>query len=474
MKIPNSLHGKITLGYVLVGGVFVALLVNALFQFRALEVELGRQRAVVDFYDAVRDARRLEKNFLLYQKTADIVEAIERAKSAKVAFEHIPEPLRRDHGEAADADNVTQYPALLERLMATTGDGAPPGSLLREAFATGSALIHLGERLDNAVEKRVASAVQRHDADLQTAIWAALALAALAGILVTRSVVRPLREIEASLRKVAKGEVARLEGPEAEAEVASLTRSINDTLQEVTDRQTSQARSSRLMALGTMLSGVAHELNNPLSNISSSCQILEEEWQELPEPQVQKLLSQIDGQVLRAQHIVATLLDFSGSRSLQRRPEGLRELVEDSSRMLAGQISPGIALAIEVPAELRIDVDRRRFQQVLINMIKNAADATTDHGKVFISAWREDFPEGPGVTLEIADDGAGIPDDQLGHVFDPFYTTKAVGKGTGLGLFVAHEIISQHGGKLSVDSRLNEGTQFWIHIPDAPAGDTHG
>lgn len=466
IKTFRSLHAKIILGYCLVGGALVALLVNALFQFRTLEMELAKQHDVVVFYDAARHARRLEKNFLLYRKPADIAEAIEQANLARESFRRIPTDNLPDGGDNGAA-SVDAYPGLLVRLM-DSGDGnlAPP--LLQEAYAAGAAVIQLGERLDQAAQKRVDLAVQRHDANLVNAIWAALALATVAGIVVTRRVVRPLREIEQDLKKVAKGEAARIAGHEAEAEVASLSRSINDTLQEVTDRQTVQARSSRLMALGTMLSGVAHELNNPLSNISSSCQILAEEWGELPDPQIERLLGQIDSQVLRAQHIVATLLDFSGNRALQRRPENALALVQESLALLAGQLSPSIRIAIDINAGLPIDVDRLRFQQVLVNMIGNAAAATHADGSIRIAAWREEFPEGRGTTLEIEDDGEGIATEHLRQVFDPFYTTKAVGKGTGLGLFIAHEIITQHGGKVSLDSQAGEGARFWIHIPDRP------
>jgi len=466
MKAFRSLHAKIILGYCVVGGLFVALVVNALFQFRLLEKELAKQQEVVVFYDAVRHARRLEKNFLLYQKAADLNEAAEQANIASATFERIPSSTLLGDSSDSGLESVALYPQLLVKLMNSPNEPLPSQELLREAYAAGSALLKLGERLDIAAQKKVKQAIQQHDADLLNTIWAALALAIVTGIIVTRSVVRPLREIEHDLKKVATGEVERVDGHEAGAEVESLTRSINDTLQELEVRQTTLARSSRLMALGTMLSGVAHELNNPLSNISSSCQILEEEWQELPDQQVQRLLVQIDSQVLRAQHIVATLLDFSGSRALRRSRQNVRDLVQESLTLLGNQLSPEIRVTLEIDEATWIIADRLRFQQVLVNMIKNAAEATLSAGTVRIAAWREELPEGRGTTMEIEDDGEGIPAEHLKQVFDPFYTTKAVGKGTGLGLFVAHEIIVQHGGVVFVESQSGHGARFWLHVPD--------
>lgn len=466
MKAFHSLHAKIVFGYCAVGGLFVALVINALFQFRLLEKELVKQQEVVAFYDAVRHARRLEKNFLLYQKAADINEAVEQANLAQSTFERIPTSTLLADNSDSGLGSVALYPQLLSKLMSNQGEQPPSQELLQEAYAAGSALLKLGERLDISAQKRVKQAIQQHDTDLINAIWSALALAIVAGILVTRSVVRPLREIEDDLKKVAKGEVERVDGHEAGTEVESLTRSINDTLQELELRQTTVARSSRLMALGTMLSGVAHELNNPLSNISSSCQILEEEWQQLPAQQVQQLLLQIDGQVLRAQHIVAALLDFSGNRTIRRNRQNVRDLVQESVTLLGSQLSPEIRVILEIDGSTWINVDRIRFQQVLVNMIKNAAEAIHAAGTIRIAAWREEFPEGTGTTLEIEDDGEGIAAEHLKQVFDPFYTTKTVGKGTGLGLFVAHEIIVQHGAMVSVESQPGRGTRFWIHIPD--------
>lgn len=467
MKPLRSLHAKILFGYCVVGGLFIVLVANALVQFRGLEGELARQQQVVAFYDAARHARRLEKNFLLYLKISDLTEALERINDALDALGGIRAGGGWINVGGAEVESVTHYRDLMLELQAHSRDEEMPQALLDKVYVAGAAVLKLGEKLDDAARNRVADAVSRHDAALLNTIWAALALALVTGVLVTRSVIRPLRAIELDLQRVAKGEMGRVDGQEAGGEVEFLTRSINDTIQEIELRQNSQARSSRLMALGTMLSGVAHELNNPLSNISSSCQILQEEWDELPDPEARQLLEQIDGQVLRAQRIVSTLLDFAGSRALQRRREDVRSLVEESLYLVGNEIGRPVTATVDISGDAGIDVDRLRFQQVLVNMIKNAAEAMAPGGTLSIRAWREDFPEGRGTTMEIEDEGQGIPPEALNRIFDPFYTTKPVGKGTGLGLSVAHEIVTQHGGALSVESHPGAGTRFWIHIPDS-------
>src|SRR5574343_914080 len=465
MKPFRSLHSKILLGYSAVSVLFVVLVASALVQFRVLKDELVRQEEVTTFYDELRDARRLEKNFLLYRKLSDLEAAVAQGEAARQAFERV-RGLPVALGEE-DQNLVGLYIERLLSLKAGAENDALTQVQIDEAFRTGSKALRLGDRLKQDAQEKVSAAFRRHDTYLVRTIWASLALGLIAGLLVTRSVIRPLREIETSLRRVARGEVGRIDGRDTGDEVESLAQSINDTLQELEIRQAGVARSSRLVALGTMLSGVAHELNNPLSNISSSCQILQEEWQELPDRQARVLLGQIDDQVMRSQRIVSSLLNFARTSTLNIASERVLRLVNESLDLLRHDIPPGVAVNVDIDPQLIMDVDRMRFQQVLIHLVKNALDALSGEGRIIVRAWREAFPEGLGTTLEIEDSGQGIPGDVLPRIFDPFFTTKRVGQGTGLGLFVTHEIVSLHGGVISAESPPEGGARLWMHIPDA-------
>lgn len=179
-----------------------------------------------------------------------------------------------------------------------------------------------------------------------------------------------------------------------------------------------------------------------------------------------QLLGQIDHQVLRAQRIVSTLLDFSGSRSLKKLNENLYELVEEAISSLRHQINQVIKAEIEIAGALEIYVDRMRFQQVLLNIIKNAVEAAPPGSTVGIRAWPEVVSARSGVVLEIFDNGCGLPPEHLNRIFDPFFTTKSEGQGTGLGLSVAYEIVVQHGGTLSANALPEGGLCLRIQIPD--------
>ncbi|MDQ5917787.1 MAG: two-component system, NtrC family, sensor kinase [Pseudomonadota bacterium] len=466
----QSLHAKILLGYCLVGLLFVALVVSSLINFRRLETKIAEQQHVADFHDEVRYARRMEKNYLLYRKNGDLAEAIERANNAVGLIKLLPPQLSDTEVQADANEMLERYRELLIEMANADRHGKVSAEVMDELLITGSRMLSLGEKLDAEALDLLSEAVQTHHRNLRWTILAAIALALAAGVLVTRSVVKPLRTIETSLSRVATGETGRLDHTSSDIEVGSLTDAINRTLTELGERQKAITRSSRLVALGTMLSGVAHELNNPLSNISTSCQILLEEQDDMPPDIRHDLLTQIDGEVLRAQRIVSTLLDFARERQYERVQTPLRQLVEEVLQLTRSLTPPDAIILDDVPEGLQIDVDRQRFQQVLINLLQNAAGVIGSGGQIRISARRELRPEGEGTIIAVVDNGPGIAPENLPRIFDPFFSTKPVGKGTGLGLFIVHEIVGQHGGTVSVESEPGQGCRFSVHIPDSNSG----
>lgn len=458
----HSLHAKILFGYCLLGLLFVALIVSALLQFRKLETKVNEQQSVADFHDEIRYSRRMEKNYLLYRKNGDLAESIERANNALGLIKQLPPRLSDSEVQVDATELLERYRALLIEMANADRFGKVSSEVTDELLITGSRLLSIGEKLDSEARDLLEDAVAKHHRNLQYTILAAILLAIAAGVLVTRSVVKPLRTIETSLGRVATGETGRLDQTADDLEVGSLTQAINRTLSELDERQKVITRSSRLVALGTMLSGVAHELNNPLSNISTSCQILLEEHDDLPPEMCHDLLAQIDGEVLRAQRIVSTLLDFAREKQYDRHPTPARQLVDEVLQLTRSLTPPDATITTDIGEDLLIDVDRQRFQQVLINLLQNAADVVGPGGRIHIDARRENN----GTRISVADNGPGIAPEDLPRIFDPFFSTKAVGKGTGLGLFIVHEIIGQHGGTISVDSQPGQGTRFSIHIPD--------
>jgi signal transduction histidine kinase len=222
---------------------------------------------------------------------------------------------------------------------------------------------------------------------------------------------------------------------------------------------------------------VAHELNNPVSNIWSSCQLLQDDATLSAEQR--ELLQQIDEQCVRARNIIRSLLDFGRDRPFARENVVLVDLVEQTLRFLKGERPSALTVSVDVPAELAVPADRQRLQQALLNLIRNAIDASAEHIAVSARKHSEaprtdddsvaaDCPDAPWLEILVRDDGHGIPPDVLPRIFDPFFTTKEVGRGMGIGLFIAYQIIEEHDGCIGVQSRPGEGTRFAVRLP-APA-----
>jgi signal transduction histidine kinase len=289
-----------------------------------------------------------------------------------------------------------------------------------------------------------------------------LTIAALLG----RKVVNSLKLLEGYTKRISQGDFVEVAVGEGEQEIRSLLTAFNRMTKELQMRQHQLVQSEKLAALGTLLSGVAHELNNPLSNISTSAQILREEIEEDNVEFKKSLIGQIEVQSDKARDIVRTLLEFSRIKEFRKEKLLLGKLVEETILLIRGHAPSEVVISVDIPEDIFIIVDKQRMQQVLLNLIKNGIDAVQGHGHIWISALCTGCGTGlDEVEILIEDDGPGIDAEHVKRIFDPFFTTKDVGKGSGLGLFIVHDIIEWHGGSISVESRPGLGTTFIIWLP---------
>jgi len=227
--------------------------------------------------------------------------------------------------------------------------------------------------------------------------------------------------------------------------------------------QLSQAE--KLAALGQTMSGVAHELNNPLATILACAERLSN--RRLDE-QTKRDLEAIHNAAERAARIVRNLQTFVRKRHTTRTTVDLNEVVRETLAIRAyEQRAANVVILEALAAGLPpIFADPHQIQQILLNLIINAEQAMLDaHGRgmLILRSWHE--PDRDAVILEVNDDGPGMPEAMQPKIFDPFFTTKAVGKGTGLGLTVAYAIAQEHGGRLTVASREGGGASFFLDLP---------
>jgi len=477
----HSLQAKIAVAYLSLAVLIVGLSIVALIELGRIENKVREGGKVAELFDATLEMRRFEKNHFLYGQASDLEE-----HARYVARAH--ELLKRDAavidvlaGSGA-ASRLADELVLYAGAMAAYARAPSNETLAVAARASGNRIVTVGEQLSLRERKSVDIALQTHQRNFLGLLAGVAAILVATGFLLARRVTRPLKAMEHHMEAVASGQLTRLTPDSRDREFVSLTDAFNHVLDELERRQHTLVRAEKLASLGTMLSGVAHELNNPLSNISSSAQILKEEADADPAFRAQ-LIEDIDAETLRARHIVRALLDYSGDRAFQRDRVPLAELVQETLRFLKTRRPTGVEVRVDIAPDLAVYGDRPRLQQVLLNLIGNAYDAMGTRGELTIKARPvnvgekgDDFPVHNGrcragaqaIEIVIADSGPGIPPEILERIFDPFFTTKAVGHGSGLGLFVAFEIIEEHEGCLIASNRPEGGAEFRIRLPATP------
>jgi CheY-like chemotaxis protein len=223
-------------------------------------------------------------------------------------------------------------------------------------------------------------------------------------------------------------------------------------------------QSEKMAALGQTISGVAHELNNPLATILNWAERLNE--RQLDDT-AKRGVSVILGESERAARIVRNLLTFARKRQSTRVLIDLNSLVKETLALRGYERMPALTVTTELAPDMpRVFADSHQIQQVLLNLAINAEQAmlnANDRGTLKVRT-RHDRDHDTAI-LEVADDGPGVPPDVQTRIFDPFFTTKDVGKGTGLGLTVAYAILQEHGGRIRVTSTPGGGATFVVELP---------
>ncbi len=255
-------------------------------------------------------------------------------------------------------------------------------------------------------------------------------------------------------------------------------------LQDATELKSLEAKfvqSQKMQAIGQLAGGVAHDFNNLLTAISGHCDLLLLRHDQ-GDPNYGDLI-QIHQNANRAASLVGQLLAFSRKQNLMPEVIDLRDTLSELTHLLNRLVGEKVRLSLNHdPLLLNIRADKRQLEQVLMNLVVNARDAMPKGGEICVETEnvtlrtplerdRVKVPPGDYIVLRVVDQGTGIPADKLNKIFEPFYTTKRPGEGTGLGLSTAYGIVKQTGGFIFADSKLSEGSTFSLYFPayDAPA-----
>ncbi|MBI4518522.1 MAG: HAMP domain-containing histidine kinase [Deltaproteobacteria bacterium] len=317
-------------------------------------------------------------------------------------------------------------------------------------------VLRLGVR-DGRILARVTS-VRR---ELTLVLSAVMALSAAAAYLLTYFGLRPLAAITGALERFEPGQRCETIVPRRDDEVGDLATKVNLVTARLHNSHTQMMQTEKMVAAGLLASGIAHEINNPISGLQNCLRRIQAKPEDVPQ------IKEYTAVMLQAaEHIGAVvhgLLDFSRSTPKQMLVIDLRGVLTKALHLTAFRIEKNqIELQQAIPEDpVWVRGEEAQLVQVVVNVLLNAIDAMEAGGVLQLMLEREDGQ----IVLRVRDDGVGVAPEHLSRVFEPFFTTKGSGKGTGLGLAVTQGIILDHDGRIAIDSSPGVGTEVKIQLP---------
>lgn len=411
----------------------------------------------------ILNLRRLEKNFMLFRD--------------KKSFDELNEGLSQLKSLSPSCTECTSY---IEALLSLFDTYNKSNSLEKYLQLTGRKLEETTGRIVVRERQRIGSFLAKTKRLLFIALILLFTLGPLFVYTTATYIAAPIKRLAAITRKISEGDTSLRAPLKEHDETLTLAESFNtmldhlelthksleESMRLLKEKQAQLVESEKRASLGLLVSGVAHELNNPLNNIFLSAETMIEDLKDMTKEEQRNYILDILAQSERAQHIVENLLDFARARrSTEMEELNVIKIVQDSIALIANQLRiNNIILDADIPdTEITVKGNLSKLEQILINIILNAIQAMKGGGTLDISVKPDD--EQRNVRIEIVDTGPGIREEDLKNIFEPFFTTKTVGEGTGLGLSVSYSLVKEHDGDIEVESTVGRGTKFTVILP---------
>ena len=459
--VPGSLRGKAALGYIVGLVLMIGLVVVNWRNLSHLQTIASSAEELSRLSTTTLEARRYEKNFFLYRQSGDYNDLIAFSTEAKdlIAQNRGALTLFAEE-EALDKldNNLRDYLLLLRDVVSQPA--AEHEAWEKRVRAKGQEIVTVAEEFARTEHRVMAETLRSSRLILLGSAAFVFAFGLGLSIFFFRLLIRPLRLIQRHMDRITDGDLSLIPFRSQDRELVSLNRAFHRMLYEIEARQQLVVQSEKLASFGTLLFGVAHEINNPLSNILTSAQILKEELEEADPGYKRELLSQIEDETERASDIVRSILDYS-RKGKKERVEMLA-LVYEAVRFIRGDLPAKIEIEVKIPAGLFVFADRQGLQQAFLNLLKNSIESMPAEGKITV---RTRVTSKGMIEVVFQDTGTGISHEAQSKIFDPFFSTKEGEKGSGIGLFIVHNIVTEHAGTISVHSEPGHGTAFVIHLP---------
>ncbi|SMC16519.1 Signal transduction histidine kinase [Desulfacinum hydrothermale DSM 13146] len=461
----NTIRGRILVMSAIILLFICSLGIHYWWWMSTVQQKLLLSEQFEDLFNDILEIRRFEKNYLLYSNPRSLQEShdyLQRAEGLLKAHEKDIQRVIGPQDYQAFLKEFAAYKALIYRY--SQGAGAPDPQQMQRIRDHGKLLVDFSRRLLDRKRQRIHKALKL-SYRFPLAMMGVVALA-LMGIFrfVSAYLLRPLAVLRETTSRVAKGDFRPIPYQcDSQDEICLLINAFNRMAQELETNQEALIQSRKIAALGTFTAGIAHELNNPLNNIYLTAEMLLEDHEKSLEPEARELVLDVLNQAERAAEIVKGLLDFSRTDRPSFEEVDVRKVVQQTARLLKNQLmltGTHLEMHIEDPIP-PIRGHWRNLEQVFLNLFLNAIQAMPQGGEIQVRMGCD----GKMVRIDVTDNGLGIRPEDLEHIFEPFYTTKGVGRGTGLGLSVTYSLIRKHGGHIEVQSQVGSGTTFSVFLP---------
>ena len=463
----RSIRGKLLVMISIVAGLGIIATATASFALWRMEDKI---RIIESFYELnqkVLEIRRHEKNYFLFNDRKDLLNALDYVDQVRASIVAVKAVLLENKSELELLydEELGRYETISRQLLR---DELSP----RTKQSLENALRKHGQNITKSIfdmDTRARIRVEREVAGYQKTAVLILALAVgLGSVLIVymmRWIMRPLTAIREASSRIKQGEMSSIpmnSDIQCSVEGIELVNSLNLMLQALNAKQNQLVQSEKLAAIGKVTAGIAHEINNPLNNISLTAEVLLEDLPNLACSERLDMVRDILVQSDRAREVVHHLLEFSRTRKVNiMEAVDLVALMESSIALVKNQFRlGGIVHSFSHPDQpVLVSGTPNHLQQVLVNLMLNAVQAMQPDGRLdlVVSAQEKE------ARVVVSDTGAGIAPEALTHIFDPFFTTK--NEGTGLGLSLSYAIVKDHGGDIEVASEPGRGTIFTLTFP---------
>ncbi len=467
-----SIRARLTVGFLLFFILSAGMTLSAWITLNRIEKKLKFLEIADHYVTEIQQARRFEKNYFLYgTNLQDVQEHVHNASALLVSGKEELESVIGEEKLHSVEGHLQKYIQRLEKLQAMDRD-RPPGTIPQhpnseaELREHGAAMV--SQALDLAERERKSVNLMLNLFKRLPLVFSAILLPLIiyTASFLARQMLGPLGRMLAATERIAKADFTPI--PPARRfrdEFTNLAIALNHMMEELQRRHDLLVKSHKLRAVGTLTAGIAHELNNPINNITLTSAMLEEEYEEMDDEERLDMIRDLTTQAERATRIVRNLLEFARESEIDSEPLEVGALIDETLQLTANEIKLKKAkVEIRMKPNLPpIHGDKQHLSQVFLNLILNALDAMPGGGDLEIMVDKDRDPAY--IAVKVRDNGDGIPDHIMTSIFDPFFTTKRQGKGTGLGLSVSLGIVKKHGGDIRVESKVGGGTTFTVLLP---------